>query len=59
MLAQATYQQELGAHGLTTEDNKNTLMRRWRYPSLSIHGTILLLFMMFKMNIDDSFILTI
>ncbi|CAB3995721.1 RNA-directed DNA polymerase from mobile element jockey, partial [Paramuricea clavata] len=34
----ATYQAELGAHGLTTEDNKNTLMRRWRYPSLSIHG---------------------
>ncbi|XP_028392570.1 cytosolic non-specific dipeptidase-like [Dendronephthya gigantea] len=34
----ATYQQEIGAHGLTTDSDKTTLMRRWRYPSLSIHG---------------------
>ncbi|XP_046849138.1 cytosolic non-specific dipeptidase-like isoform X2 [Xenia sp. Carnegie-2017] len=32
------YQEEIGVHGLTTSDEKNTLMRRWRYPSLSIHG---------------------
>ncbi|XP_046849143.1 cytosolic non-specific dipeptidase-like isoform X2 [Xenia sp. Carnegie-2017] len=32
------YREQLGAHELTTSNEKNTLMRRWRYPSLSIHG---------------------
>lgn len=32
------YQTMLGAYGLTTDNNVDTLMRRWRFPTLSIHG---------------------
>ncbi|CAJ0955267.1 unnamed protein product, partial [Mesorhabditis belari] len=32
------YQNDLGAHGLTRKTKEEILMRRWRFPSLSLHG---------------------
>ena len=32
------YQEEAGTHGLINEDKCETLMNRWRNPSLSVHG---------------------
>lgn len=32
------YQQTAGSYGLTVEGKENILMRKWRYPSLSLHG---------------------
>jgi cytosolic nonspecific dipeptidase len=32
------FKSDIGVEKLTSEDPKEILMRRWRYPSLSIHG---------------------
>ncbi|CCD73878.1 Peptidase M20 dimerization domain-containing protein [Caenorhabditis elegans] len=33
-----TFKNETGSHGLMSDNKKNLLMNRWRYPSLSLHG---------------------
>ncbi|KAG8187357.1 hypothetical protein JTE90_016907 [Oedothorax gibbosus] len=32
------FRQDIGCHKLIAPEKKKTLMRRWRYPSLSLHG---------------------